>query len=174
VVKDHLNPGGVVTVFVQLYQSGMPAVKSEVASFFDAFPDAIIFGNTHEGGGYDVVLVGMKDPKPIDVDRVQARLLDPANVSVANSLRETGFNSAIDLFGRYAGVAPALKPWLADAEMNTDRNLRLQYLAGFGLNAFEQKNIYDQILSYRTLPEGVFTGSPQMLGALENAIRSAQ
>jgi spermidine synthase len=174
VVKDHLNPGGVVTVFVQLYQSGLPAVKSEVASFIDAFPNALIFGNTHEGGGYDIVLVGMKDPKPIDIDRIQMRLLDPANAAIAASLNETGFRSAIDLFGRYAGVAPALKPWLADAQVNTDRNLRLQYLAGFGLNAFEQKTIYDQILSYRTLPPGIFTGAPQSLAMLQLAFESPQ
>ncbi len=174
VIKDHLNPGGVVTVFVQLYQSGMPAVKSEVASFIEAFPDAIIFGNTHDGGGYDIVLVGMKDPRPIDIDRIQMRLLDPANAAIAQSLREIGFNSAIDLFGRYAGVAPALTPWLVDAEVNTDRNLRLQYLAGFGLNAFEQKTIYDQILSYRTLPPNIFTGAPQSLEALRFAIETAQ
>jgi spermidine synthase len=174
VIKDHLNPGGVVTVFVQLYQSGMPAVKSEVASFVEAFPDALIFGNTHEGGGYDIVLVGMKDPRPIDIDRIQMRLLDPDNAAIAQSLAQTGFNSAIDLFGRYAGVAPALKPWLVDAEVNTDRNLRLQYLAGFGLNAFEQKTIYDQILSYRTLPNGIFAGAPQSLQALQFAIESAR
>jgi spermidine synthase len=174
VVKDHLNPGGVVTVFVQLYQSGMPAVKSEVASFIDAFPDALIFGNTHEGGGYDIVLVGMKDPEPIDIDRVLMRLLDPANAPIAASLAETGFRSAIDLFGRFAGVAPALKPWLVDAQINTDRNLRLQYLAGLGLNAFEQKTIYDQILSYRTLPDGIFTGAPESLAMLQQAMVAPQ
>jgi spermidine synthase len=173
-IKDHLNPGGVVTVFVQLYQSGMPAVKSEVASFIDAFPDALIFGNTHEGGGYDIVLVGMKDPKPIDIDRIQKRLLDPANAAIANSLSEIGFNSAVDLFGRYAGTGPALEPWLVDAEINTDRNLRLQYLAGFGLNAFEQKTIYDQILSYRTLPPNIFSGAPESLLALQYAIEGAR
>jgi spermidine synthase len=174
VIKDHLNPGGVVTVFVQLYQSGMPAVKSEVASFFEAFPDALIFGNTHEGGGYDVVLVGMKDPRPIDIDRIQRILDDPANGAIVQSLGQIGFNSATDLLSRYAGVAPALKPWLADAEVNTDRNLRLQYLAGFGLNAFEQKQIYDEILSYRTLPPNIFAGTPESLMNLQYAIQVAQ
>ena len=33
--KQRLNPGGVVTVFVQLYESSPEAVKSEIATFFE-------------------------------------------------------------------------------------------------------------------------------------------
>ena len=55
--KQHLNPGGVVTLFVQLYESNTEAVKSEIATFFEAFPHGFILGNTQNGRGYDVVLV---------------------------------------------------------------------------------------------------------------------
>ncbi|MGH7690951.1 MAG: spermidine synthase, partial [Gemmatimonadaceae bacterium] len=58
VVKRHLNPGGVVTLFVQLYESNEAAVKSEVATFMKAFPNGMVFGNEYNGGGYDMVLVG--------------------------------------------------------------------------------------------------------------------
>ena len=54
----HLNPGGVVTLFVQLYESSPEAVKSEMATFFDVFPNGIIAGNTFHGIGYDTVLIG--------------------------------------------------------------------------------------------------------------------
>ena len=57
VAKAHLNPGGVITVFVQLYESGMAAVKSEIATFMEVFPNGVVFGNTYQGGGYDVVLM---------------------------------------------------------------------------------------------------------------------
>ena len=33
IVKRHLNPGGVVTLFVQLYESNPAAVKSEIGTF---------------------------------------------------------------------------------------------------------------------------------------------
>ena len=49
VVKEHLNPGGVVTLFVQLYESNTEAVKSEIATFFQAFPNGVVFGNTNNG-----------------------------------------------------------------------------------------------------------------------------
>jgi spermidine synthase len=168
--KRHLNPGGVITVFVQLYESGMPAVKSEVATFLEVFPNGIIFGNTHQGGGYDVVLMGQADPGPIDVDAMEARLSRPEMFEVAQSLREIGFNSATDLLSTFAGVGPHLRPWLVDAEVNTDRNLRLQYLAGLGVNRYEQEAIYREILSYRRPPDGIFTGSPERLAALRMAI----
>ncbi len=37
--KSRLNPGGIVTLFVQLYESNTEAVKSEIATFFEAFPE---------------------------------------------------------------------------------------------------------------------------------------
>ena len=38
-VKQHLNPGGVVTLFVQLYESNPAAVKSEIGTFLEVFPE---------------------------------------------------------------------------------------------------------------------------------------
>ena len=35
--------------------------------------------------------------------------------------------SATDLFSTYAGKRPDLDPWMADAIINRDRNLRLQH-----------------------------------------------
>jgi spermidine synthase len=168
--KERLNPGGVVTVFVQLYESSMDAVKSEIATFFQVFPEGLVVGNTQDGLGYDVVLVGMKDPGPIDLDRIQARLDRPEYAQVARSLGEIGMYSAEDLFTSFAGRAPDLRPWLADAQINRDRNLRLQYLAGLGLNLYDQDIIYRDMLQYRVVPEDLFTGSPERVYALKAAI----
>src|SRR5439155_14709079 len=73
-VRDHLTPGGYVTLFVQLYESNPEAVKSEIATFFKAFPNGFILGNTQNGRGYDLVLVGPRDPVKINVDLVEERL----------------------------------------------------------------------------------------------------
>lgn len=174
VAKAHLNPGGVITVFVQLYESGMEAVKSEIATFLEVFPNGVVFGNTYQGGGYDVVLMGKVDDTPIDVDRVEQRLRSPEYGVVAHSLSQIGFYSAIDLFGRFAAQGPQMKDWLADAQVNRDRNLRLQYLAGLGVNAYEQARIYSDIISNRQWPEGLFTGSPETLANLRAAIATSQ
>ena len=169
VVKDHLNPGGVVTLFVQLYESSTEAVKSEVATFFQAFPNGVVFGNTNNGGGYDLVLVGQLGTMKIDVDAIERRLATPEYAVVAQSLRDIGFNNATELFATFAGNEPMLRPWLADAQINHDRNLRLQYLAGLGLNIYDQAGIYSQMLQYRKYPEGLFTGTPQQMQQIRAA-----
>jgi spermidine synthase len=168
--KRHLNPGGVVTVFVQLYEAGTPAVKSEMATFFEAFPDGVIFGNTFNGQGYDVVLVGQNGPLHIDLDKVEARLADPRYAQVRQSLREIGFNSGTELFTTFAGRAQDLKGYLADAQVNRDRNLRLQYLAGLGVNKYEQASIYEGVLSNGRWVEGMFSGSPDKLELLRSRV----
>jgi spermidine synthase len=169
IAKRHLNPGGVVTIFVQLYESGEPAVKSEMATFFEAFPNAIVWGNTNNGNGYDMVLMGQVGGSKIDLDAIEAKLQDPRYAQVAQSLREIGFNSGVDLFATYAGRAEDLKEYLADAQVNRDRNLRLQYLAGKGVNVYAQDEIFKNILRYRKYPAGLFTGSPERMMALKNA-----
>ncbi len=75
--KRHLNPGGVVTLFVQLYESNTAAVKSEIATFMQAFPNGVVWGNTQDGRGYDLVLLGQLSPDPIDVDAIEQRLQGP-------------------------------------------------------------------------------------------------
>ena len=37
-VKSHLNPGGVIAQWVPLYESTVDTVKSEIATFFDIYP----------------------------------------------------------------------------------------------------------------------------------------
>jgi spermidine synthase len=170
VVKEHLNPGGVVTLFVQLYESTEEAAKSEIKTFLEAFPNGAVFANTINGQGYDLVLFGQLEDAKIDVDAVQARLVDPANAPIANSLREIGINSAVELFGTYAGQRADMAGWLKDGIINTDRNLKLQYLAGLGLNLYRSDAIYKAMIRESKYPEGLFTGSPETLSALRARI----
>jgi spermidine synthase len=172
-VKAHLNPGGVVTLFVQLYESNTEAVKSEIGTFFEAFPNGMVFGNTYNGVGYDLVLFGQVEPTRIDLDMIDARLRSPEYAKVAQSLREIGFNSAVDLFSTYAGNASDLQPWLKDALINRDRNLRLQYLAGFGLNLYQSGPIYAEMLAHRQLPQNLFAGSDALKNAVMAGIQAA-
>jgi spermidine synthase len=172
-VKAHLNPGGAVTLFVQLYESTEEAVKSEVATFLETFPNGAVFANTTNGQGYDLVLLGKLDDEPIDLDRIQARLDDPANDAVMRSLREIGVNSVADLFGTYAGRVEDMGGWLADAQINTDLNLRLQYLAGLGLHQYDADTIYRSMIVETEYPEGLFVGSEARIAELRQRIATA-
>jgi spermidine synthase len=169
-VKKHLNRGGVVTQWVPLYESNAETVKSELATFFDVFPNGTVWANELDRGGYDVFLLGQNEPMKIDLDRLEERLAAPHYARVAQSLGAVGFHSAVELLSVYAGQAQDLRPWLTGAQINQDGNLRLQYLAGLALNTSQEGGIYRQMLSYRRLPANLFTGSEARLQALMSAI----
>ena len=78
----------------------------------------------------------------------------------------------VDLFSTFAGRAADLKPWLKDAAINRDRNLRLQYLAGLGLNVYQAGPIYADMLMYRQDPGDLFVGSEELLQSLRAMIQS--
>ena len=174
-VKAHLNPGGLTTLWVPLYTTTPEAVKSQMATFFTVFPDALVFGNTHAGKGYDTVLVGRREAAPIDpidVEETARRLQQPAYAPVEQSLSSVGLRSAVELYATYAGRARDLQPWVAGAAINTDTNLRLQYVAGLGLDFDRPDLIYRSMLQYRAYPQDLFAGSPATLAALRAAIES--
>jgi spermidine synthase len=173
VVKDHLNPGGVATVFVQLYESSESAVKSEIATFLEAFPNGVVFANTVNAHGYDLVLLGQLDDRKIDVDAVQRRLDDPVSAPIVESLREIGMFSAVDLLGTYAGRRADLETWLRNAVINTDRDLKLQYLAGRALNQNRSNAILRTMTRKVRYPEDLFEGPPETLDALRARIETS-
>ncbi|HWB53690.1 MAG TPA: fused MFS/spermidine synthase [Tepidisphaeraceae bacterium] len=170
--RRHLNPGGVVTLYIQLYQSSPDVVKSEIATFLGVFPNSVIWGNPRDGQGYDLVILGQVEPVKIDVDRLEARLNSAPYSAVMKSLRSVGIGSTTDLMATYAASGHDLTGWLQGAVINRDRNLRLQYLAGLSLDDEEAGPIYSQILSRRRLPSEVFAGPAASLKSLERSIRA--
>jgi len=113
------------------------------------------------------------EPTRINLDEIDRRLKRPEYAKVAQSLRDIGLYSrsiCLDLRRR----ASDLKPWLSDAAINRDRNLRLQYLAGLGLNLYESGPIYSEILRYRRPPAGLFIGSSDVQEAIWTSITNRQ
>ena len=136
--KEHLNPGGVMSLWIPFYESNSDTIKSVLATFFKVFPNGIVWSNDENGSGYDAVLFGQVEPTVIDVDKWQERLDRPENAAVKESLEEVGFHDAVDLLATYAARAADLGEWMSTAQINTDRNLRLQYLAGMSLNNYQE------------------------------------
>jgi spermidine synthase len=86
---------------------------------------------------------------------------------VRQSLADVGFYSAAQLMATFAAKRPEIDPWIEDAELNRDRNLRLQYLAGEGVNLYQADQIYRSMAQYRTYPRGLFSGSQERLDQLD-------
>jgi len=145
-------------------------VKSELATFLSVFPAATVWSNDVNGQGYDVVLLGANEPTQINIERLQARLDRVDHTLVAYSLGDVGFGSALDLLASYAAQADDLKGWLADAQINRDRNLRLQYLAGLGANEHSEGPILAAMLAQRQFPDKLFAVSAENLPVLKRRL----
>src|SRR5205823_8174217 len=107
----------------------------------------------------------------INLDDVQRRLDDAKYGAVLQSLSDVGFHSAVEFYATYAGRALDLRPLLINAQINNDMNLRLQYIAGLGLNSMAFQQIYRTILGYRKFPDGLFVGSSGRMDALRTLLR---
>lgn len=187
--KKHLNPGGVMTLWMPLYESDEETVKSLISTFFKVFPDGIFFSNDLGGVGYDAVLLGRVEQPGIDIDSIQETLDRPEYARVKESLADVGFGAdtaslrletniwgdpTIALLASYAGRAADMGEWMKGAQINTDRNLRLQYLAGMSVNLSLRKQILDSILTYYRFPGDLITGSPENIRAMKLALKSVK
>jgi spermidine synthase len=184
--KDHLNPGGVMSLWFPLYESNDETAKSLIATFFQVFPNGMLFSNDLNGVGYDAVLLGQAEPARIDLDKLQRLLNRQEYFRVRESLMQVGFgseagnlarepnwgDSAMALLATYAGSANDLKAWVKNAQINTDRNLRLQYLAGMSLNSYIGTEILNGILRHYKFPNDIFVGSTGRVEIMRQALKS--
>jgi spermidine synthase len=180
--KSHLKPGGVMSLWMPLYESNLASAKSLIATFFQVFPEGMLFSNDEHSQGYDAVLLGQASPLPINVNGLDDLLNRDDYLRVRESLFEVGFgNSAaqygsperdvvIDLLATFASQGSDLRPWTKNAQINRDRNLRLQYLAGMWFNSYQSTRILQSILTYYRFPSNVFTGSNEKIVALKQAL----
>jgi spermidine synthase len=185
--REHLNPGGVVSLWIPLYESNLDTAKSVIATFFEVFPHGSLWTNDVDGKGYDAILFGQAEPTVISLDALQRRLGRADHRAVKESLQEVGFGAArrrtstgpeewavvADLLATYAGQAPLMQEWSRGAQINTDRNLRLQYLAGMWLNSNLGAEILSGILAHYRFPDRMFVGSLDRVRALGIALEAA-
>jgi spermidine synthase len=175
--KDHLKPGGIMSLWIPLYECNEETARSVIATFFKVFPNGILWSNDPNGRAHDAVLFGQAEPTVIDLDALQRRLSRPDHQPIRESLVEVGFgpkwSPVIDLLATFAGEASQLREWTQGAQINTDRNLRLQYLAGMWFNSFRATEILANILHDYRFPDRVFVGSGVRVRALKEALKES-
>ena len=159
--RKRLNPGGIVAQWLPLYETDGPSMKSELASFLEVFPEGTVWSShIPRNGGNDLVMIGQDGPMRIDVDRVASRIRQ--NPRLAQSLADVDLGYLITLLSTYFGRGPDLTQWLEDAQINRERSLRLQYLAGFSLEVYQEREIYQAMAGYRRYPEDLLIASPEI------------
>jgi spermidine synthase len=168
IVKQRLNPGGVATQWVPLYETSAEAVKIQMRTFFDAFPGGTVWNSRAGGAGYDVVLLGQAEPTRIALDGVQERI--DRNPRLQASLAEVGLGTAVDLLASYATRAADLGEWLEGTPVNRDLSLKLEYLSGLALNLQLANRIYASMAASRRYPHDLFAATPEEHAQLRQRI----
>jgi spermidine synthase len=186
--REHLKPGGVMSLWIPFYESDNETIRSVLATFFQVFPNGMVFSNDVNGKGYDAILLGQVEPTSIDLDKLHEKLKSPDYAPVRESLLEVGFGADIkgiewepniwgdpevSVLATYAGRAADLGEWMDNAQINTDRNLRLQYLAGMSVNSFMETEILNGILKYYRFPGDMFSGLSERIQEMKLALQTA-
>ena len=96
-VKRHLNPGGMFTLYVPLYESDFATVKTELATFFAAFPNvyATVFSGFYLA--LYLLLAGryadsrLRELKPlVSIDRPENMVTAPEATSAVRAADSAG------------------------------------------------------------------------------------
>jgi spermidine synthase len=152
--KRHLNPGGIVVEWIPLYEKDLATAKCELATFLQAFPHATLWTSWTEYATadqrHDVIAVGQLEPRTIDLAKLNGRI--QANPKLKAALNEVHIGTVPELLGQYIARGEDLQPWLAGAEINRDRSLRLEYLAGISRWMNQATEIFRQMTAYRRYP----------------------
>jgi spermidine synthase len=164
--KEHLNPGGVATQWIPMYETDERSVKSQIATFASVFPDTTLWNPDMLEEGYDLVALGRVEESPIIEADIQKRIV--AAPLLRDSLAGVNLRTAGDILSTYAGRGKDLAPWLVDAEINRERSLRLQYLAGLAANRDNRYGIFQAILDYRRYPADLFVASADIEARLRS------
>ena len=83
------------TLYVPLYETESATIRSELATFFEAFPNGTVWANTRDGLGYDMVFMGQAEPLKINLDEVHQRFARPdygpvpSRCATSESIRRT-------------------------------------------------------------------------------------
>lgn len=117
-----LKPGGIMTQWIPLYDLALVDIASIVRTFMEVFP--------HASGwvtGYDLVLLGSREPLAFDLAHWEQRLREPA---IGQLAADVGVNRADDLLATCFALAADLEELGRQAPaINTDAHPWIEFHA---------------------------------------------
>ncbi|MFP6638785.1 MAG: fused MFS/spermidine synthase [Myxococcota bacterium] len=110
--RQALNPGGIMSQYLPLYQVGLPEARIIVKTFASVFPYV-----TGWFAFNDLILIGSEKPLLIDLESLRRRMARP---EIAQDLREVGIDNEYDFLANYLFGAEAIEEIGAGLPLNTD------------------------------------------------------
>lgn len=119
--RDRLNDDGIFVQWVQIYQLSTDSLRSVLATFHETFPYVLVFRVQGAWKGKDLLLVGSKNPLPLD--RMKERIGEP---HIAAELARVNIKREADVRAWYVCDEKQLAPAVAGAVINTDDNMHIE------------------------------------------------
>ena len=107
-VQRHLNPGGLVTQWVPLYESTPEVVKSEIATFFEVFPNGTDLGQPQSRRRATTSSCSASGTRPARRHAAAAAAAGRAAPRRCGHLSRRRLRLLLDVLGTYAGHASDL------------------------------------------------------------------
>jgi len=89
----------------------------------------------------------------IDFRQIIDTLFD--EMRVRDSLGEIGIHAPLDILQSYSAQLSEMASWLQYSEINLDRNLRLEYLAGAALDRRVEDSIFSRMIADINYPDNL-------------------
>ncbi len=124
-VRERLNPGGVLAQWIPLAEQRDNINRQLVASMLATFPEVSLWLPAN----FEAVLVGSDRPLEIDWNRWNAQMQVPG---VRSSLAEVGYSNPYQLLGTFVAGTEALRRWVGAEPPITDDDPRVEYFLSHG------------------------------------------
>ena len=151
ICHKRLNPGGVLSIWLQTVEVPPKNIKGVVRAFTDEFKHAIIMRVT----AGNIILLGSDEPLPLNVQKIDEVLANDRKVRAEMGV--VGVSSSADLVANLALDEASTRKFAESGIPNVDDTNRLEFAVGrtyeseeFGeknLLAYRQSRISDKMLS---------------------------
>lgn len=149
-MEDHLEPGGVASVWLQGFSASPESVKALMGTFTSVFDHADLWDTRVSG---DFILTGYDAPLQFDLARLDERMQAPA---VAQGLESHSVHDAADVLGYFVADRSATRVLSGTGVVNTDDRNFLEDRLQRELLLRGTADVRDAILDARTLPRSRF------------------
>ena len=155
----HLREGGVMCQWLPAYGLSREDFRSVVASFAKAFPYTTLCQ-----ASYDVILIGSRMPLQVDLAQLTRRL---EQEGVKRQLSLIGLETPLAFLSEFALDSVAVRAYAADAVINTDDNLYLEYSSPLHVGSDDMLTNIRSVDRIRQTPEALITNWSGHFASLE-------
>lgn len=121
VLKEHLNPGGIVCQWVPLFYESSTLWKMMVQSVRQTFPQVSVWVPNQE----EAILLASESPLEIDAPKMQAKI--DGSPKLKELLSEVGFDDVYSMLGTFVVAGPQLDKYVGAVRPITDDRPQMEF-----------------------------------------------